>query len=106
MPGIRAAVATDAAAVAAVGREAFTRQYEGLVDPANYTWAAEQWYSDEAIEAAITRCAHDPAAYFLVADHDGRVVGFLRTTTRQGRTRSCTESTSRRRRKGRAWAAC
>ena len=77
MTHARAAVAADAAAIAAVGREAFTRQYEGLVDPANYTWAAEQWYSDDAIRASIIRCQRDPSAHFLVAENEGEVLGFL-----------------------------
>lgn len=77
MTGVRAAVAADAPAVAAVGRVAFTRQYVGLVDPANYTWAAQQWYSDEAVEASIKHCERDPAACFLVAERDGALLGFL-----------------------------
>ena len=77
MTQIRAAVAADGDAVAAVGRAAFVRQYEGLVDPANYTWAARQWYSKQAIRQSIEQCAADPAARFLVAERDGEIVGFL-----------------------------
>jgi len=65
-------------AVANVGRLAFTRQYEGLVDPANYRWAARRWYSDVAIEQAIVDAASGgPTAHFLVADCDGEISGFL-----------------------------
>jgi len=53
MTRVRAACPADADAVAAVGRVAFTRQYEGLVDPANYTWAARDWYSDRRSERAV-----------------------------------------------------
>jgi ribosomal protein S18 acetylase RimI-like enzyme len=74
---ITAAVATDAIAVAGIGRVAFVRQYEGLVDPANYTWAARQWHSDAAVLESITKCETDAAACFLVAERDGRIVGFL-----------------------------
>jgi ribosomal protein S18 acetylase RimI-like enzyme len=77
MTRVRAAVPADAAAVAAVGRVAFTRQYEGLVDPANYTWAASEWYSDDAIEESIRQCERDFGAHFLVAERDGVIAGFL-----------------------------
>ena len=39
---VRDALRGDVRAIAAIGRLAFTRQYEGLVDPANYTWAAHR----------------------------------------------------------------
>ena len=74
---VRAAVAPDAEAVAGVGRAAFIRQYEGLVDPANYTWAARQWYADHAVGESIERSGSDPAAWFLVAERHGQIVGFL-----------------------------
>ena len=77
MTRVRAAVAADADAVGLVGRLAFIRQYEGLVDPANYMWAARQWYSDQAILESIEYCATDVAAYFLVAERDSDIVGFL-----------------------------
>jgi hypothetical protein len=77
MTRVRAAVPADAAAVAAVGRVAFTRQYEGLVDPANYTWAASEWYSDDAIEESIRQCERDFGAHFLVAERDCVIAGFL-----------------------------
>jgi ribosomal protein S18 acetylase RimI-like enzyme len=77
MTRVRAAVASDASAVAAVGSVAFTRQYEGLVDPANYTWAVRQWYSDEAVEESIKASAADPTAWFLIAERDGELLGFL-----------------------------
>ena len=79
---MRDALPADAGAIAAVGRVAFTQQYEGLVDPANYTWAARQWYSDEAIEAAVEQAAEDPTAQFLVAEHDGAIVGLLQYAER------------------------
>lgn len=77
MTRVRAAVAYDANAIGLVGRVAFIRQYEGLVDPANYTWAARQWYSDQAVLDSIEQCAKNPAACFLVAERDRQVVGFL-----------------------------
>lgn len=77
MTRVRAAVAADANAIGLVGRVAFIRQYEGLVDPANYTWAARQWYSDQAVLDSIEQGAKDPAACFLVAERDRQIVGFL-----------------------------
>jgi ribosomal protein S18 acetylase RimI-like enzyme len=77
MTRVRGAVAADANAVGLVGRLAFVRQYEGLVDPANYTWAARQWYSDRAVLESIEKCEKDPAACFLVAERDSEIVGFL-----------------------------
>ena len=77
MPLVRAAVAPDAHGVACVGRAAFVRQYEGLVDPANYTWAARQWYSEQAVLESIQQSETDAHACFLVAERDGRIVGFL-----------------------------
>ena len=47
------------------------------MDPANYTWAVRQWYSDGAIDAALEQAAEDPTAQFLVAEHDGAILGFL-----------------------------
>jgi ribosomal protein S18 acetylase RimI-like enzyme len=60
-----------------VGRAAFIRQYEGLVDPANYTWAAREWYSEQAVLESIKQCGSDPAACFLVAEREGQIVRFL-----------------------------
>jgi ribosomal protein S18 acetylase RimI-like enzyme len=77
MTRTRPAVAADAEAVATLGRAAFMRQYEGLVDPVNYTWAAEQWYSVEGIAGTIDACASDPAAVFEVAERDGAILGFV-----------------------------
>ena len=77
MTQIRDATPADAGAIAAVGRTAFVRQYEGLVDPANYESAVRLWYADEAVERSIRQCQSDPAALFIVAERDGTILGFL-----------------------------
>jgi GNAT superfamily N-acetyltransferase len=74
---VRDATVADAPAVAAVGRASFLRQYEGLVDPANYAWAVDVWYGPAAVAGSIERAGLDPRARFLVAERDGAVIGFL-----------------------------
>lgn len=74
---VRDAGRGDARAIAAIGRIAFAQQYEGLVDPANYTWAARRWYSDEAIQRAVDEAAGNPTTHFLVAEREGSTLGFL-----------------------------
>ncbi len=77
MVEVRAATREDAAIVAGIGRVAFEKQYEGLMDATNYTIAADRWYAPDAIAELIVACRDDPHAHFLVAERDGRVVGFL-----------------------------
>ena len=63
--------------MARVGRPAFVRQYAGLVDPANYEWAVDRWYTPNAIEALLAAAQEDPGAHFIVAEVDGDIAGFL-----------------------------
>ena len=74
---IRNATSVDAAAIAAIGSVEFARTHEPLLGAAPTRAVVEQTYATEAVAESIARCATASAAHFLVAERDGRVVGYL-----------------------------
>jgi ribosomal-protein-alanine N-acetyltransferase len=75
---VRDAVPADAAAVASIGRIAVPDTYKDLIDDAAVMGAiVEQSYALEALRDCIARCARAADAHFLVAERDGKIVGFL-----------------------------
>lgn len=67
----------DAAAIAAIGREAVPAQYAGLIDPAVIDAAVSQTYAPSAIADCVERCRAAEDACFVIAELSRRVVGFL-----------------------------
>ncbi len=74
---IRDAEPADAIGIAAIGKVAVPETYRDLVDPAALYNIVEQSYSVEALNACIARCRAASDAHFIVAEMDGRIVGFL-----------------------------
>ena len=74
---VRDAERGDAAGIAAIGRRAVPETYRGIVDPMVLRNIVEQSYSISSLAECIARCREVPDAHFLVAEVDGRVVGFL-----------------------------
>ncbi len=74
---IRDAEPADAPGIAAIGKAAVPETYRDLVDPVVLHQIVEQSYSIEALNACIARCRAATHAHFIVAEMDGRVVGFL-----------------------------
>lgn len=74
---IRDAVASDAESIAAIGSIEFVRTHEPLLGAAPARAVVEQTYSRAAVVDSIQRCAAADDAHFLVAERDGRVVGYL-----------------------------
>jgi ribosomal protein S18 acetylase RimI-like enzyme len=75
---VRDALVADAPAVASIGRVAVPDTYKDLIeDPAVMEAIVEQSYALNALRDCIARCARARDAYFLVAERDGRIVGFL-----------------------------
>jgi ribosomal protein S18 acetylase RimI-like enzyme len=74
---VRDAVPNDAASVAAIGRVAVPDTYRDLCPPSVISSIVEQSYSSPALRDCITACRHGDDAHFLVAEREGRVVGFL-----------------------------
>ena len=74
---VRDADPDDAAGVAAIGLAAVPETYRRIVDPIVLRNIVEQSYSIEALRACIARCLDAREAHFIVAERDGRVVGFL-----------------------------
>ena len=74
---IRNARPDDAAGVAAIGKAAIPETFRGIVDPTVLRNIVEQSYSLEALRACITQCLGARDAHFIVAEMEGRVVGFL-----------------------------
>lgn len=74
---VRDAVPADASAVMAIGVVAVPATYRDLCEETVVRSIVEQSYSLDALRASIARCAHTDDAHFLVAETDGRVVGFL-----------------------------
>jgi ribosomal protein S18 acetylase RimI-like enzyme len=75
---VRDAVPANAAAVAAIGKVAVPETYKDLIDDESVLQAiVGQSYALDALRECIARCAHADDACFLVAERDGRIVGFL-----------------------------
>jgi L-amino acid N-acyltransferase YncA len=73
---IRDAVSGDAAAIAAIGAVEFARTHAHLLGAPATRAVVEQTYNREAVAESIARCASADDAHFLVAERDGRVVGY------------------------------
>lgn len=74
---VRDARPADAAGVAAIGKDAVPETYRSIVDPVVLQSIVDQSYSIESLQSCIRRCSTAADAYFLVAELDSRVVGFL-----------------------------
>jgi ribosomal protein S18 acetylase RimI-like enzyme len=74
---VRDAEPADADAVAAIGLVAVPETYRDLCDEGVVRSIVEQSYAPEALSACIARCARADDAHFLVAEHAGRILGFL-----------------------------
>jgi len=75
---VRDAVAADSAVVASIGRVAVPATYKDLIDDAAVMEAiVEQSYAPDRLRDCVVRCARAVDAHFLVAERDGRIVGFL-----------------------------
>lgn len=74
---IRDADADDAAGVAAIGETAVLETYRDIVDLVVLRNIIEQSYSIEALRQCIARCRAAGNAHFIVAELEGRVVGFV-----------------------------
>ena len=74
---IRTAEVRDAPGIAAIGRAAFRAVHDAVIGPEAAAEVVEKTYSVEALTACIARCASAGDAEFLVADEEGRVVGYL-----------------------------
>jgi len=74
---LRDAAPADAAAIAAIGREAVPAQYADLIDPAVIDAAVSQTYAPSAIARCIERCRGAQDASFLIAESSHQVAGFL-----------------------------
>lgn len=73
----RAATVADAPAIAQIGREAFPPTYAGSLHPEVIDTVVVALYTDEAVAAGVAAAVADPRSRFLVAERDGRVIGFL-----------------------------
>lgn len=75
---VRDAVASDAPAVASIGKVAVPVTYKDLIDDAAVLEAiVAQSYAVDPLRECITRCACAVDAHFLVAERDGHIAGFL-----------------------------
>jgi ribosomal protein S18 acetylase RimI-like enzyme len=74
---IRDASETDSPAISAIGSKAMRAQYAGLVDPTAVDAAVKQTYAYSAIAECIARCRSAADAVFVVAELNGRVIGYL-----------------------------
>src|SRR5262249_57569080 len=74
---IRTAEVGDAPGIAAIGSVAFPAVHDSIIGPEAAASVVDKTYSIEALTACITSCASASDAQFLVADEDGRVVGYL-----------------------------
>ena len=81
---IRDAHPADAAGVAAIGKEAVPETYRDIVDPVVLRNIVEQSYSIDALRTCIALCRDAGDAHFIVAELDGRVVGFLHYDSQGG----------------------
>ena len=73
----RTATVDDAAAISEIGRVAFPPTYAGSLDAAVIEAVVAALYTEAAVAASVTNSAADPSSRFLVAERDGRVLGFL-----------------------------
>src|SRR5438105_14059205 len=75
---IRDAGPADAPDIAAIGKVAVTKTYKDIIADASVMEAiVTQSYALDALRACVTRCAMADDAHFLVAEREGRLVGFL-----------------------------
>src|SRR5262245_26147095 len=74
---VREAEVTDAAAIAALGSEAFRATHIGLLDVRTIDAVIVQTYSVPALTACIAQCAGAPDAFFLVACAESSILGYL-----------------------------
>jgi len=74
---VRDAEPSDAAAVAAIGRVAVPDTFRDLCHPSVIDSIVAQSYAPQAVRDCIADCRAAADAHFLVAERDGRVVGFL-----------------------------
>ncbi|HEX9350383.1 MAG TPA: GNAT family N-acetyltransferase [Gaiellaceae bacterium] len=75
---VRDAGPADATAVAAIGKVAVPETYENLISDASVmNTIVEQSYALDALRDCVARSARDESAQFLVAERNGRIVGFL-----------------------------
>ncbi len=74
---IRDATGADAEAIVAIGSIGFARTHEHLLGKAATRAVVDQTYTREAVAHSIARCGSTDDAHFLVAEREGRVVGYL-----------------------------
>jgi GNAT superfamily N-acetyltransferase len=75
---VRDALPADAPAIAAIGRVAVPDTYKDLIgDESVMSAIVEQSYALDALRECVSHCARAEDAHFLVAEHAGRIVGFL-----------------------------
>jgi ribosomal protein S18 acetylase RimI-like enzyme len=74
---VRDAAPADAPGVAGIGRISVPETYRGICPPEVVDNIVAQSYALDALRDSISRCARADDGHFLVAEEDGRVVGFL-----------------------------
>lgn len=74
---VRPAEATDAPAIAAIGQVAFPPTYQGAVPPPVIDFVVQELYTEQAVAASIDELRRHPNSWFLVAEIDGVLAGFL-----------------------------
>lgn len=74
---VRDAVLADAAGVASIGKVAIPETFRDIVDPVVLSNIVGQSYAIGALQGCIAHCQVASDAHFIVAEMDGRVVGFL-----------------------------
>jgi ribosomal protein S18 acetylase RimI-like enzyme len=74
---VRPAEANDAAAIAAIGQVAFPPTYQGVVPSGVIEFVVGELYTERAVAASIDELRRHPNSWFLVAEVDGELAGFL-----------------------------
>ena len=74
---IRDATLADADAIASIGTVGFARTHESFMGAAAVRAVIDQTYNVGAVTESIDRCSSADDAHFLVAEDDGRVVGYV-----------------------------
>jgi ribosomal protein S18 acetylase RimI-like enzyme len=74
---IRDARSDDAGAIAAIGRVGFPAVHRPAVPEVVVDKAVSRTYGDGALRKCIAACTENPEREFLVAESDGRVIGFV-----------------------------